>query len=76
MQSLIMVYRLFNFGMYSFAIKIAILVYKAVLIDIIMPAPGLTNPIVELPIADPDPIKIPAIIHNIFSLFNFSFFFL
>ena len=56
--------------MYSFVIKIGILVKRAVLHEIILPAPGLINPIVELPIADPDPIKISVIINNIFFLFT------
>ena len=59
--------------MYSFVIKIAILVNKAVLDQIILPAPGLINPIVELPFADPDPIKFSVIINNIFFSFKFSY---
>ena len=38
--------------MYSLVIKIAKLVNRAVLDEIIIPAPGLINPIIELPIAD------------------------
>ena len=52
--------------MYSMVIKIATLVNRAVLDEIIIPAPGLINPIVELPVGDPDPIKISVIIKNIF----------
>ena len=54
--------------MYSLVIKIAKLVNKAVLLEIILPAPGLINPNVEVLIADPDPIKISVIINNIFFL--------
>ena len=43
--------------MYSLVIKIAILVNRVVLLEIIRPAPGLIKPSVELPIADPDPTK-------------------
>ena len=53
-----------------FVIEIAILVKKAVLLEIIMPAPGLIKPIVELLIADPDPIKISVIINNTFFYLN------
>ena len=62
--------------MYSLVIKIAILVNKAVLDEIIMPAPGLIRPNVELLISDPDPIKISVIINITFFLFNFFYFFL
>ena len=47
-------------------IKIAILVNKAVLDEIIQPAPGLINPIVEEPIAAALPTSISVIISNIF----------
>ena len=43
--------------MYSFVIKIAILVNRAVLDDIILPAPGIINPNVEELIVEPDPIN-------------------
>ena len=71
-QSRNLVYRTFNFDIYSFVIKIALLV----LIEIIIPAPGIIKPIVELPIVDPDPIKISisVIINNIFFLFDLYFF--
>ena len=62
--------------MYSVVINIAIDVNKAVLDGIILPAPELINPIVELSIADPDPIKISVTINNIFFLFIFLYFFL
>ena len=55
-QSPSLVYLIFNFEMYSFVIKIVIDVNKAVLLEIIIPAPGLIKPIVELPIAEPVPI--------------------
>ena len=51
--------------MYSFLIKITILVNKAVLVEIITPALGLINPNVDVLIADPHPIKISVIINNI-----------
>ena len=52
--------------MYSLVIKIAILVNKAVLLEIIIPAPGIINPIVKVLFADPDPIKLSVIINNTF----------
>ena len=57
-------------------IKVAILVNRAVLDDIIIPAPGLINPNVEVLIADPDPINILVIINNILFLFEDLYFFL
>ena len=62
--------------MYSFVIKIAILVNKAVLLETIIPAPGLINPNVEVLIGDLDPIKLSIIINSIFFLFKISYFFL
>ena len=76
MQYRIFVYRILNFEIYSLVINIANLVNKAVLLEKIIPAPGLINPIVELPIADPDQIKNSVIISNIFFYLNsyiFSF---
>ena len=61
--------------MYSFVINIAIDVNKAVLDEILIPTPGLIKPNVELPIADPDPIKISVKINNTFFLFH-DFYFL
>ena len=58
--------------MNSFVIKIAILVNKAVLDEIRIPAPGLINPNVELLIADPDPIKISVINIEFFLSFYFT----
>ena len=52
--------------MYSFVIKIAILVNKAVLLKIILPAPALINPNVEEPTAEALPTSISVIINNIF----------
>ena len=57
--------------MYSFGINIAIDVNRAVLLEIIIPAPGLIKLIAELPIADPDPTKISVIIKNTFYFLNF-----
>ena len=62
--------------MYSFVIKIAKLVNRAVLLDIIIPAPGLIKPIVELPTADPAPTSISVMINNSFFLFKNLYFFL
>ena len=62
-----------NLLIFSLVIKIAILVNKAVLDEIIIPAPGLINPIVEVPIALPTSISV--IINNTFFLFNFLYFF-
>ena len=47
------------------------LVKQAVLDEIRKPAPGMIEPVVELPIADPDPTKISVIINNIFFFFKF-----
>ena len=69
-QSRNLVYRIFKFDMYSFVIKIAILVNKAVLDEIISPAPGLINSIVDEPTAEALPISISVIINNIFFLFK------
>ena len=61
-----LVHRIFSFDMYSFVIKIAMDVDRAVLLEITMPTLGFIKPIVEVPIADPDPIKISVIINKIF----------
>ena len=53
--------------MYSLVINIAILVNKAVLLEKKMPAPGLINPIVEVPIVEALPTSISVIINNTFS---------
>ena len=60
--------------MYSLVIKIAILVNRAVLDEITIPAPVLIKPNVELPIADPGPIKISVIINKTFFLFKLLYF--
>ena len=62
--------------MYSFVIKIAILVNKAVPLEIIVPAPGLIKAIDEQSTADPAPTSISVIINNTFLLFKFLYFFL
>ena len=62
--------------MYSFMIRIAILVNRAVLVEIKILAPGLIKPIVELSIVDPDPIKTSVINNNNFFLFSDFYFFL
>ena len=67
-QSLSFVYRIFYLLIYSLVINIAILVSKAVLLEIIIPAPGLIKPIVELPTADALPTRISVIINNTFFL--------
>ena len=72
-QSRNFVYRIFNFDMYSFVIVIAIDVNRAVLLEKIIPAPGLFKLIAEVPIADPDPTSISVI--NKFSFYlNFYIF--
>ena len=62
--------------MYSLVIKIAILVNRAVLDEITIPAPGLISPIVELLIALPPPTSISDIINITFFLFKLLYFFL
>ena len=61
--------------MYILVIKIAILVNRAVLLGIIIPAPGLIKSIVEELIVGADPINISVIINNTFFLFNDLYFF-
>ena len=75
-QSRSFVYPIFKFNMYSFMIKVAILVNKAVLLEIIIPTPELIKPHVEQPIADPYPIKFSVIVNNLFFLFSDFYFFL
>ena len=48
---------------------------RAVLLEITTPPLGFIKPIVEVPFADPDPIKISVIINNIFFSFNDLYFF-
>ena len=69
-QSRNFVYLIFSFDIYSLVIKIAILVNKAVELIKTIPILGFTNDIVEVPIADPDPINVSVIINNTFLLFK------
>ena len=71
-QSRSFVYRFFNLPIYSFVIKIAILVNKAVLGEITIQAPGLIRPIVELRIVEALPTNISVINNN--SLFYSNFY--
>ena len=57
-QSLNLVYRIFDFDMYSLVIKIAILVISAVLLEITIPALGFNTANVFELIFEADPIKI------------------
>ena len=66
-QYLNFLYRIFSFELYSLVIKIALLVNKAVLDDIIIPTDGLIEDKVELVFVEPPPIKISVI-------FNITFF--
>ena len=74
-QSLSFVYRIFDLLKYSLVIKIAILDKRAVLLEIILPAPGLIKAIDELPTALPAPTSISVIIKIIF-LFKLLYYFL
>ena len=65
-----------NFDIYSFAIKIARDVSKAVDEVNTIPTLGFINDIVDAEIADPDPIKISVIINKTFFLFKLLYFFL
>ena len=62
--------------MYSFVIKIAIDVNKAVLDEIILPAPGLIKPIADELTVEAPPTRISVIINNTFFLFKLLYFFL
>ena len=62
--------------MYSFVIKIAIDVNKAVELVNTIPIVGFINDIVEVVIVDPDPNYIPVIYENNFFLFKLLHFFL
>ena len=75
-QSRILVDRIFNLLIYSLVIKIAILVDKAVLLEILMPTPRQIKPIVEELIVVADPISFSVIIINTFFLFKLLYFFL
>ena len=67
-QSLNLVYLIFNLLIYSFVIKIAIEVNKAEQLAMGIPIDGLISEKVLEVIADPDPIKISLIINNTFFL--------
>ena len=75
-QSLTSTYLIFNFDMYSFVITIANYVRKAV--DLINTTKVLEfiSDIVEVPMADPNPIKISVTINKNFFLFKLLYFFL
>ena len=75
-QSRSFVYLIFNFDIYSFVIKIARDVSKAEEEVNTTPMLGFNYDIVEVPIADPDPIKISVKFSRNFFLFNDLFFFL
>ena len=62
--------------MYSFVIKIAILVNRAVKEVNTIPMLGLTNDMVDVEIEDPDATKVSVIINNAFFLFKFLYLFL
>ena len=59
--------------MYSFVFEIAILVKKAVELINTIPILGLIKNMVELPFADPNPIKISVVIDNTFLSFKFFY---
>ena len=75
-QSLNFVYLIFNLLIYSLVIKIAILVKRVVLDEIILPAPGLIKAIVDEPTAEADPTCFSVIFNNTFFLFKLFYFFL
>ena len=66
----------FNFEKYSFVIKIAIVVNKAVLDDITKPTDGIIIDKVELIIVESPLFKTSVEINNTFSLFKLLYFFL
>ena len=74
-QSRSFVYRFFNLLIKSFVIKLAILVSKAILLDIIIPAPGLIKLIVELPTVEALPTRILVIINKIFFSGTYIYFY-
>ena len=75
-QSCILVYRIFDFEMYSFVIKIAIDVNKAVKIDITKPALGFNIAKLLQFIVEGNAIEISVIINDIFFFFQkFIYFF-
>ena len=74
-QSRNYVYLIFNLLIYSLAINTAMLINRAVLLEIILTEPGLIKPIVELLIVEADPINISAIINFNFFSFKLLYFF-
>ena len=70
-QSLSLVYLVFNFEICSLVINIAIIVNRAALLETLLPAPGLIKPLVEELIVEADPINNSAIITSIFFYLNF-----
>ena len=75
-QLLSFVKRNFNFDQFSFVIKIALDVWRAVELVNTMPILGFFNNKVDVEIADHEPIKLSAIINNTFFLYKFLYFFL
>ena len=75
-QSPNLVYLFLNFDRCSLVIKIAKDVNKAVQLVITIPMLGFKIDIVEVPVADSDPIKISVIKNNTFFLFKLLYFFL
>ena len=75
-QSLNLVYLIFNLLIVSLVIRIAILVNRAVLDGIIVLEPGLIRTFVEVPLADRDPIKISVTFISVFFLFKLIYFLL
>ena len=73
-QSPNLVYGSFNFEMYSFVIKIAIDLKKAVELVNTIPILGFLNGHVEVVIADPDPKNISVISNNTFFYLFFYIF--
>ena len=65
-QSRNIVYLISNFEIYSFVIKIAILVYKAALDKKTIPTVGLVIHKVELVFVEPPPIKFSVTFNNTF----------
>ena len=62
--------------MCSLVIKVAILVKRAVLLELLIPAPGLIKPIVDGTTAEADPTSTSVIINSLFFLFIDLYFFL
>ena len=73
-QSLSLVYLIFNFEIFLLVINVAVLVNSAVLLEIIILAPGLIKPIVAKLIVEAEPINISVIINNTFFLVTLLYF--